>query len=81
MSLNTRGHRKVNVVLPSSLQELTFGADFDQSMVEVELPKGLRSLTFGAEFNQILKGTKSLGVEVGSDLGSLWELECKTWPH
>merc|ERR1712054_490586 len=43
-----------NVALPSSLQSLTFGNDFDQNLDNVALPSGLQSLTFGACNNQSL---------------------------
>lgn len=51
---------KVDVTFPESLQTLTFGDDFDQSLTGVQLPESLRSLTFGGDFNQRLLGTKSL---------------------
>ena len=35
-----------------SLQSLSFGDDFNQSMDNVALPSGLQSLTFGARFSQ-----------------------------
>lgn len=48
------------MTFPESLQTLTFGDDFDQSLTGVQLPESLRSLTFGGDFNQRLLGTKSL---------------------
>ena len=35
--------------LPDSLQSLTFGDDFNQSLRHVVLPSDLQSLTFGAQ--------------------------------
>jgi hypothetical protein len=44
------------VLLPSSLQSLKFGDDFNQSLEGVTFPSGLQSLTFGSKFNQRLNG-------------------------
>ena len=35
------------VTLPSSLQSLSFGAEFNQSLERVTLPSSLQSLSFG----------------------------------
>ena len=43
------------IALPSSLQSLTFGSHFNQSLENVTLPSSLQSLTFGACFNQSLE--------------------------
>ena len=48
----------VSETLPNSLQSLTFGYAFNQSMVGVTLPNSLRNLTFGARFNQCMDGVK-----------------------
>ena len=40
--------------LPRTLQSLTFGRTFDQSLDRVSLPSSLQSLTFGDSFNQSL---------------------------
>ena len=40
---------------PKSLISLTFGGEFNQSLVGVTLPSNLRSLTFGERFNQSLE--------------------------
>eukprot|EP00438_Fugacium_kawagutii_P013948 Skav203414 [mRNA] locus=scaffold1743:285672:286487:- [translate_table: standard] len=42
--------------LPRSLEDLTFGDYFNQSMEGVTLPSGLRNLTFGEYFNQSMEG-------------------------
>ena len=47
--------RVKNVILPGSLQSLTFGDDFNQSLENVTLPGSLQSLTFGDDFNQSLE--------------------------
>ena len=39
------------IVLPSGLENLTFGRDFNQSMEKVALPSVLQNLTFGDDFN------------------------------
>ena len=44
------------VSLPSGLQNLTFGNEFNQPLDRVSLPSGLQSLTFGNKFNQRLDG-------------------------
>jgi hypothetical protein len=44
------------VTLPSSLQTLTFGNDFDQSLEGVTLPSSLQTLTFGDLSDQRLEG-------------------------
>eukprot|EP00435_Cladocopium_sp_Y103_P050236 s19_g15.t1 len=41
--------------LPQSLQHLTFGGRFNQSLEQVTLPSTLQSLTFGYRFNQSLE--------------------------
>ena len=43
-------------MLPSSLQTITFGNGFNQSLKGVTLPSSLQKLIFGDEFNQSLKG-------------------------
>ena len=43
------------VTLPGSLQALTFGNGFNQSLDNVTLPGSLQSLTFGTDFNQSLE--------------------------
>ena len=40
--------------LPQTLESLSLGHDFNESLRQVKLPKGLVSLTLGAKFNQIL---------------------------
>ena len=40
--------------LPKSLEKMTFGEAFNQSLKRVTLPGNLQSLTFGDEFNQSL---------------------------
>ena len=40
------------VVWPDSMQQLTFGPDFDQSIDDVVWPPSLQQLTFGHNFNQ-----------------------------
>eukprot|EP00434_Breviolum_minutum_P036134 symbB.v1.2.032006.t1/scaffold3782.1/size50425/3 len=47
--------RVENVILPISLQSLSFGYDFNQSLENVALPCSLQSLTFGFHFNQSLE--------------------------
>lgn len=42
--------------LPQSLESLTFGGAFNQSLEGVELPSSLQSLTFGIAFNQPMEG-------------------------
>jgi len=42
--------------LPSSLESLTFGHKFNQSLNGVTFPSRLQSLTFGYHFNQSLQG-------------------------
>ena len=42
--------------LPQSLNHLTFGRRFNESLEGVTLPNNLQSLTFGHDFNQSLKG-------------------------
>ena len=44
-----------NVALPSGLQTITFGRDFNQSLENVVLPSGLLTITFGDRFNQSLE--------------------------
>ena len=41
--------------LPKSLENLTFGNEFNQSLEQVTLPRNLQSLTFGHGFNQSLE--------------------------
>ena len=41
--------------MPSGLQTLTFGRDFNQSIVKMTPPSGLQTLKFGAAFNQSLE--------------------------
>ena len=41
--------------MPGSLQSLTFGDRFNQSLETVTLPGSLQSLTFGDRFNQSLE--------------------------
>ena len=52
--------------LPSSLQNLTFGAYFNQSLEGIQLPSSLQSLEFGDDFNQSLEG-----IQLPSSLQSL----------
>eukprot|EP00435_Cladocopium_sp_Y103_P033618 s2736_g8.t1 len=42
--------------LPESLEHLTFGSGFSQSLARVTLPSSLRTLTFGYSFDQSLEG-------------------------
>ena len=44
-----------SLALPSGLQSLTLGSDFNQSLEGVTLPSGLQSLTFGEWFDQSLE--------------------------
>ena len=44
--------------LPDSLQSLSFGSFFNQSLEGVNLPDSLQSLSFGSFFNQSLEGVK-----------------------
>ena len=44
-----------HVTLPDSLQNLTFGSDFNQSLEGMTLPKSLQNLTFGWHFNKSLE--------------------------
>ena len=44
------------IQLPSSLQSLTFGEEFNQSLEGIQLPSSLQSLTFGYKFNQSMQG-------------------------
>ena len=41
--------------LPSGLQTITFGWEFNQSLKNVKLPSGMQTFTFGCEFNQSLE--------------------------
>ena len=41
--------------LPESLEHLTFGNEFNQSLEGVTLPSNLQTLTFGDDFNQSLE--------------------------
>lgn len=43
-----------NVQLPESLQSLTFGHDFNQSLEMTRFPQDLQSLTLGHNFDQPL---------------------------
>ena len=43
--------------VPSGLQNLTFGREFNQSMDHTALPSGFEKLTFGRKFNQSLDNT------------------------
>lgn len=45
----------LQVSLPSSLQSLTFGFSFNESLERVALPGNLRHLTFGNKFNRSLE--------------------------
>eukprot|EP00439_Symbiodinium_sp_Y106_P075271 s538_g14.t2 len=54
------------IQLPSSLQSLTFGFAFNQSLKGIQLPSSLQSLTFGGNFNQSLEG-----IQLPSSLQSL----------
>ena len=49
-------HSLHGVMLPSSLQSLTFGNDHNHSLHGVMLPSSLQSLTYGKCFNQSLQG-------------------------
>ena len=68
MSLTWYSDQDLNqgIQLPSSLQSLTFGDMFDQSLEGIQLPSSLQSLTFGREFNQSLEG-----IQLPSSLQSL----------
>ena len=44
--------------MPGSLQSLSFGERFNQSLDRVTLPSGLQSLTFGPNFNEDLEKVK-----------------------
>eukprot|EP00439_Symbiodinium_sp_Y106_P040795 s653_g5.t1 len=58
MSLGWESPQELNqgMQLPSSLQTLTFGNRFNQSLAGIQLPSSLQSLTFGFDFNQSLEG-------------------------
>ena len=60
--------------MPCSLQSLTFGSHFDQSLENVTLPCSLQSLTFGICFNQSLEN-----VTLPSSLQSLSTLCLQTF--
>ena len=45
----------VKVALPSGLQSLTSGSEFNQNMVKVALPSGMPSLTLGSDFIQSME--------------------------
>eukprot|EP00435_Cladocopium_sp_Y103_P072946 s282_g41.t2 len=49
------GERRCRVMLPESLQTLTFGGGFNQSLEGLRLPEHLRSLTFGCKENESLE--------------------------
>ena len=50
------GNQHTPCRLPSTLQSLTFGQEFDHRLHGITLPGRLRSLTFGDAFNQSLHG-------------------------
>eukprot|EP00438_Fugacium_kawagutii_P008089 Skav222110 [mRNA] locus=scaffold1181:188992:192195:- [translate_table: standard] len=52
---NDPRHLEGAKVLPRSLQTLTFGDQFNQSLALVDLPSSLQSLTFGKAFNKSLE--------------------------
>eukprot|EP00439_Symbiodinium_sp_Y106_P058528 s909_g8.t1 len=58
MSLTWYSSQELNqsIQLPGSLQSLTFGFDFNQSLEGIQLPSSLQSLTLGERFNQSLAG-------------------------
>eukprot|EP00439_Symbiodinium_sp_Y106_P022221 s3802_g2.t1 len=68
MSLTWYSGQDLNrgIQLPSSLQSLTFGQYFDQSLEGIQLPSSLQSLTFGQYFDQSLEG-----IQLPSSLQSL----------
>ncbi|CAE7339651.1 PU1 [Symbiodinium sp. KB8] len=46
-----------NIRLPGSLQSLTFGYVFNQSLEDIQLPSSLQRLTFGYAFDQRLRAS------------------------
>ena len=58
MSLTWYSDQDLNrgIQLSSSLQSLTFGRRFNQSLEGTQLPSSLQSLTFGDYFDQSLEG-------------------------
>eukprot|EP00438_Fugacium_kawagutii_P005028 Skav210057 [mRNA] locus=scaffold1016:384371:394080:+ [translate_table: standard] len=47
---------RLSGMLPESLESMTFGDDFNQSLQGMFPKQGLKDLTFGVEFNQSLNG-------------------------
>ena len=67
VSLTWKGHHSLEgIQLPSCLQSLTFGDDFNHSLEGIQLPSSLQSLTFGHSFNQSVAG-----IQLPSSLQSL----------
>ena len=68
MSLTWYSSQELHKViqLPSSLQSLTFGKEFNQSLEGIQLPSSLQSLTFGFAFHQSMEG-----IQLPSSLQSL----------
>ena len=52
----SRQQLKQGIQLPSSLQSLSFGDDFNQRLDGIQLPSSLQILTFDRSFNQSLDG-------------------------
>ena len=55
--LEWRNRNTDNLILPSGLQSLTFGLQFNQRLDNATLPSSLQSLKFGWMFNQSLDNT------------------------
>ena len=68
MSLTWLSNQQLNqgIQLPSSLQSLSFGDGFDQSLEGIQLPSSLQSLMFGNDFDPRLEG-----IQLPSSLQSL----------
>ena len=66
----------------NSLQTLTFGSAFNQSLESVTLPRSLQNLTFGSELNQNLERVTLPSGLQALTFGSTFNqsLECVTLP-
>ena len=58
------------MTLPSSLQSLSFGHCFNQSLEHVTLASSLQSLSFGNWFNQCLQRTTRRGSRIRHPIGT-----------
>lgn len=66
------------IQLLQSLESLTFGGAFNQSLEGVELPRSLQSLTFGIAFNQPMEG---INLPVGLQSLTMGELFRRSLPR